>query len=355
MWLKSFISSETDQWDSDSFEDVLIRLSDSSLLQAFARGLDGFYHASLHPLIKDWIRLRTDKSTIQENFCAAAMLVTIILINSWQKQHFDLSLLAQKDIASHIIALEESHQEIFSPQPFISSNQKIFDEYTIFQSWFAKFLLNTGSYHLSEIINQRLNAQNQRVLGLEHATTLTSMANLASTYWNQGRWKEAKELDVQAMETRKRALGLEHPSTLTSMDNLASTFSNQGRWKEAEELNVQVMETSSRVLGLEDPDTLSSMANFALTYQSQGRWKEAERLHVQVMETRKRVLGLEHPATLNSMANLAFTFWSLGLKKEAIELMSEVVACREKKIGSDYPDTVKPILILHEWRGLYVC
>ena len=29
------------------------------------------------------------------------------------------------------------------------------------------------------------------------------MANLASTYWNQGRWKEADELDVQVMEARK--------------------------------------------------------------------------------------------------------------------------------------------------------
>jgi Tetratricopeptide repeat len=43
---------------------------------------------------------------------------------------------------------------------------------------------------------------------------------------------------VQVMETRKRVLGKEHPDTLTSMANLASTYGNQGRWKEAEELFV---------------------------------------------------------------------------------------------------------------------
>ncbi|OHW96949.1 TPR domain protein, partial [Colletotrichum incanum] len=48
------------------------------------------------------------------------------------------------------------------------------------------------------------------------------MANLASTYWNQGRWKEAEELDVRVMETSSRVLGDEHPHTLTSMANLAS-------------------------------------------------------------------------------------------------------------------------------------
>ncbi|KAF2676779.1 hypothetical protein K458DRAFT_396668, partial [Lentithecium fluviatile CBS 122367] len=93
----------------------------------------------------------------------------------------------------------------------------------------------------------------------------------AMTLHSDGRWKEAEELFVQVMETRKRVLGEEHPDTLTSMANLASTFWNQGRWKEAEELFVQVMETRKRVLGEEHPNTLTSMANLASTYRNQGR------------------------------------------------------------------------------------
>ena len=76
----------------------------------------------------------------------------------------------------------------------------------------------------------------KRVLDSEHPDTLTSMANLASTYKNQGRWKEAEELEVLVSDMRKRVLDSEHPDTLTSMVNLASTYRNQGRWKEAEEL-----------------------------------------------------------------------------------------------------------------------
>jgi hypothetical protein len=82
------------------------------------------------------------------------------------------------------------------------------------------------------------------------------------------------------METRKRVLGEEHPSTLTSIANLASTYKNQGRWKEAEELDMQVMETSSRALGERHPDTLSSMASLASTFRNQGRRKETEELDV---------------------------------------------------------------------------
>ncbi|KIW09738.1 hypothetical protein PV08_12022 [Exophiala spinifera] len=76
-------------------------------------------------------------------------------------------------------------------------------------------------------------------LGAQHPSTLTSMANLASTYRHQGRWTQAEELEVQVMETMKRVLGEEHPSTLTSMGNLASTYRHQGRWTQAEKLEVQ--------------------------------------------------------------------------------------------------------------------
>ncbi|KAB5517553.1 hypothetical protein GE09DRAFT_978889, partial [Coniochaeta sp. 2T2.1] len=48
------------------------------------------------------------------------------------------------------------------------------------------------------------------------------------------RWKEAESLGVQVMDARKRVLGEDHLDTLTSMANLASTYWNQGRLKEAE-------------------------------------------------------------------------------------------------------------------------
>jgi hypothetical protein len=44
------------------------------------------------------------------------------------------------------------------------------------------------------------------------------------------------------MDMTKKLLSAEHPNTLTSMANLASTYRNQGRWNEAEQLQVQVMD-----------------------------------------------------------------------------------------------------------------
>ncbi len=62
-----------------------------------------------------------------------------------------------------------------------------------------------------------------------------------------------------------------HPRSHVQVLDISFHPPNQGRWKEAEELDVQVMETSRRVLGAEHPDTLTSMNNLAWTWKSQGR------------------------------------------------------------------------------------
>jgi tetratricopeptide (TPR) repeat protein len=86
----------------------------------------------------------------------------------------------------------------------------------------------------------------RRERGDNDAITLTSMANRACIYSNQGQWEEAEELEVQVLKISTRVLGPEHPSTLTSMANLACTYSEQGRLEEAEELELQVQRPASR-------------------------------------------------------------------------------------------------------------
>jgi hypothetical protein len=97
------------------------------------------------------------------------------------------------------------------------------------------------------------------VLGEEHPSTLTSMANLALTYSNQGRWKEAEELEVQVMEARKRVLGEEHPHTLTSMHNLAYTLQSQGCYSKALVLIKRCYQLRCQILGNQHPNTQLSL------------------------------------------------------------------------------------------------
>lgn len=82
------------------------------------------------------------------------------------------------------------------------------------------------------------------------------MANLASTYRNQGRWDEAEELGVQVMETRKRGAW-----------RGASKYADQhepscvhGQDADAISLMQKCVQLQMRILGFHHPDSLSSSA-----------------------------------------------------------------------------------------------
>ena len=59
------------------------------------------------------------------------------------------------------------------------------------------------------------------MLGAEHPDTLRAMGNLAVTYRDQGRLKEAEELELQVRDARLISLGAEHPATLRTIELIA--------------------------------------------------------------------------------------------------------------------------------------
>lgn len=83
------------------------------------------------------------------------------------------------------------------------------------------YYLIIGDYRRAEKVIEAATKARKELLGRDHPNTLTSMANLATTYRNQGQWDQAKELEVEVMEAFKTKLGRDHPDTLLSMDNLA--------------------------------------------------------------------------------------------------------------------------------------
>ncbi|KAF8311017.1 putative kinesin [Amanita rubescens] len=163
--------------------------------------------------------------------------------------------------------------------------------------------------------------------------SLSLMANLATTYWNQGRWDEAEKLQTDVMNALKAKLGLDHTDTLISMGNLASTYRHQGRLDEAVKLQMDVMNGFKAKLGSDHPDTLNIMGILASTYWYQGRWGEAEKLQIDVMNAYKTTLGSDHPSTLIIMANLASTYRKQERWDKAERLEMDVMSARKTKIS----------------------
>ncbi|KAL2020104.1 hypothetical protein VTK56DRAFT_8908 [Thermocarpiscus australiensis] len=115
----------------------------------------------------------------------------------------------------------------------------------------------------------------------------------------------SEKLFIQVMETYKTKLGPDNPDTLTSIANLASMYRDQGRLEEAEKLQVQVMETSKTTLGADHLHTLTRMHNLAFIWKDQGRHSDALALMRDCVQARQRVLSAEHPDTLSSLDAVA--------------------------------------------------
>ena len=88
------------------------------------------------------------------------------------------------------------------------------------------------------------------------------------------------------------------------MSNLAVTYRDQGKHRDAEVLYKQCFDQMKEVLGENHPDTLITMNNLAVTYRDQGKHREAEVLCKLCLDKMKEVLGENHPDTLSTMNNL---------------------------------------------------
>jgi tetratricopeptide (TPR) repeat protein len=100
----------------------------------------------------------------------------------------------------------------------------------------------------------------------------------------RGEYAAAEEISRDALDGREKVLGLEHPDTLTSVSNLGSVLKSQGKYEQAEAMHRRALEGREKVLGLEHPHTLISVRNLGSLLERQGKYGEAEATHRQMLE-----------------------------------------------------------------------
>ncbi|GAB6059856.1 tetratricopeptide repeat protein [Desulfonatronum parangueonense] len=205
------------------------------------------------------------------------------------------------------------------------------------------FLLENGHYAPAEPLCEWALAARERVLGLEHPDTLTSMNNLAALLFYKGEYAIAQQSLELVLDVHERVLGAKHPDTLTNMNNLAALFERKGDYEGAQLLLERALAALERVLGPEHPDTLSSVNNLAALLQIKGDYVGAQPFSERALTARERVLGLEHPDTLSSVNNLATLLKSKGDYAGAQPLFERALAARERVLGPEHPDTLSSV------------
>ena len=172
------------------------------------------------------------------------------------------------------------------------------------------------------------------------------LSNVASFDLIYGRYEMSGITRIVAYEVANRLYGVHHPLTLTTLSDVSQAYGRVGVWEPAEKLQERVLQDQERLLGVEDSDTLFSMSKLAEIYEGRKRWKEAEKLRMQVIETRERIFGVEHSLTLDAMDELGLTYNRQNSYREAIVLLDRLVDLRTKINGAESPQTLRSMATL---------
>jgi tetratricopeptide (TPR) repeat protein len=336
----SFLTTHKGNWDSDFFCDVLVTLVQLSLVQAFEKRADGLYHLSLHPLVRDWIRLRTKKSACKEYSSVAATSIYRLLDSKSWNHGFDMSLSARQELHAHIDAHEINIGDFFSKDSLPDYAPEI-EGTGHTEATFGTFLYDDGQYEKSERWYRRSLDVRSKQFGPEHPDTLGSMNNLAVVLRGQGKYEAAEAMHRRTLELNEKVLGPEHPNTLRSMNNLAEILGAQGKYEAAEAMHRRTLELSEKVLGPEHPGMLVSMNNLATVLKDQGKYEAAGAMHRRTLELSEKVLGPEHPNTLESMNNLAVVLEGQGKYEAAEAMLRRTLELREKVLGPEHPNALR--------------
>jgi len=125
------------------------------------------------------------------------------------------------------------------------------------------------------------------------------------------------------LEIKEKVLGVDHPSTATSLNNLALLLNDKGDYEGAEPLFRRALEIREKVLGVDHPETAMSLNNLAALLYAKGDYEGAEPLFRRALEIKEKVLGVDHLTPKGIIMPL-----SLFLKK----LWESVKMCWEQNI-----------------------
>jgi eukaryotic-like serine/threonine-protein kinase len=182
-----------------------------------------------------------------------------------------------------------------------------------------------------------------RILGPDHADTLSMHSKLAMAYQVAGRIDLAIPLYQATLEQMESKLGLDHSNTLTARGNLATAYKVAGRTADAIQLFKTTLKEVESKLGPDHRLALTTRNNLATAYQAAGRTADAIAVLETALKQSESTLGPDHPYTLITRNNLAGAYKAAGRAAAAISLNEATLKLEESSKGPDDPDTLKAV------------
>ncbi len=260
-------------------------------------------------LLKDMARYDEARQELQA-YLAVADREDLLDADAARQRLADV-LFAQGEFDQAKIILEKLQSELdqrveFDEHEIRTSDNRMHDFYLLLgtREALALIALEQGFPDQAAEIQQENLAMSTRLLGAEHATTLSHAHNLAGAWMKTGRPDQARQLLEENIPLSEQVRGIVHSETLSMKNALGMALVLAGEHRAAEKLLVETRQSALDVLGVRHPDTLTCSHNLSSIWYRTGQAGKAEQLLSETVPLLREVLGDHHTQTINALADL---------------------------------------------------
>ena len=211
----------------------------------------------------------------------------------------------------------------------------------------AWILAEQGRRKEAEELQRSLLETAKRTKGDGDALVKTFTNDLSLTLMDRDGTIEQKEEAIvlleQLVDAWKTPEGKETEKSLTVLNNLAVAYMDSGvdRLEEGEALLLRLIKGSELLHGENDQKSVAQKSNLAQLFARQKKWADAEALDLEVLEIRKRTLGMDNPITIQCLSSIGWAYSQQEDRlQEAKTIQCEVLERRMRVQGATHPDTI---------------
>jgi len=121
---------------------------------------------------------------------------------------------------------------------------------------------------------------------MEHRTTTLTLDNIILLHANQGEIEESEKELSTVLAFRTKNLGALHTSTFHSVQHLGELYTKMGKYKDADEMLLRALEGHEEVVGKVHQDYRGACTAYGVLREAQGRFSEAEEFYAEVLSQR---------------------------------------------------------------------
>ncbi|MEV7013603.1 FxSxx-COOH system tetratricopeptide repeat protein [Streptosporangium sp. NPDC051022] len=205
----------------------------------------------------------------------------------------------------------------------------------------VRYLWKRGDFAQALALGDSLADYWENEFGIQDRQRLHLLFNVANVKRSQGKYEEARDLDLWVRDQQLRVVGERHPHTLLTAGGLAGDLRGLGEYESSLEMDKVTYDRWKTLFGEDHPRTLASGNNLALSYRLVGDGLSARDLDQDTLQRRTRVLGANHPYTLYSAAQLARDLREIGQYRESVDLLRNTLQHYRQSLGESFVDTLR--------------